>query len=133
LTHPFGAAIPIMFKVFAPPDPPAGRRLCVHAISIAIRGSEIPRVHTLYRVEDDASTTYIDEYPSVVEGFAAGQHVVKTEDCDFSYALYADGVKVASLAGGRIGYREWARRNGRLADIHSLDDRLDHDVDELMA
>jgi hypothetical protein len=34
---------------------------------------------------------------------------------------------------GRIGYREWARRNGRLADIHSLDDRLDHDVDELMA
>jgi hypothetical protein len=23
--------------------------------------------------------------------------------------------------------------NGRLADIHSLDDRLDHDIDELMA
>jgi hypothetical protein len=40
---------------------------------------------------------------------------------------------VASFAKGRIGYREWARRNGRLADIHSLDDRLDHDIDELMA
>jgi hypothetical protein len=49
------------------------------------------------------------------------------------YGLYADGVKVASVAEGRIGYREWARRNGRLGDIHSLDDRYDHDVDELMA
>jgi hypothetical protein len=40
---------------------------------------------------------------------------------------------VAGFAEGRIGYREWARRNGRLGDIHSLDDRYDHDVDELMA
>ena len=32
-----------------------------------------------------------------------------------------------------MGYREWARRNGRLYDIHSIDDRYDHDVDELMA
>jgi hypothetical protein len=32
-----------------------------------------------------------------------------------------------------MGYREWARRNGRLADIHSIDDCLDHDIDELMA
>ena len=34
---------------------------------------------------------------------------------------------------GRIGYREWARRNGRLGDIHSMDDRFDHDIDEIMA
>jgi hypothetical protein len=34
---------------------------------------------------------------------------------------------------GRIGYREWARRNSRLGDIHSADDRYDHDVDKLMA
>jgi hypothetical protein len=47
--------------------------------------------------------------------------------------LYADGVKLASFAEGRIGYREWARRNGRLADIHNIDDRYDHDIDELMA
>jgi hypothetical protein len=40
---------------------------------------------------------------------------------------------VASFAEGRTDYREWARRNGRLGDIHSLDDRYDHDVDELMA
>jgi hypothetical protein len=41
--------------------------------------------------------------------------------------------RVASFAEGRIGYREWARRNGRLGDIHSIDDRYDHDVDEIMA
>jgi hypothetical protein len=34
---------------------------------------------------------------------------------------------------GRIGYREWARRNGRLGDIHGVDDRFDHHIDELMA
>lgn len=31
----------------------------------------------------------------------------------------------------RIGYREWAR-NGRLGDIHSVDDRYDHNIDELV-
>jgi hypothetical protein len=40
--------------------------------------------------------------------------------------------RLASLAQGQIGYREWARRCGRLGDIHSIDDRYDHDVDELM-
>jgi hypothetical protein len=40
---------------------------------------------------------------------------------------------VASFAERRIGYRERARRNGRLHDIYSLDDRYDHDIDELMA
>jgi hypothetical protein len=55
-----------------------------------------------------------------------------TQDFDFAYALHADGVRVATFAEVRMGYREWARRNGRLADIHSIDDRYDHDVDELM-
>ena len=32
---------------------------------------------------------------------------------------------------GQIGYREWARKNGRLGDIHAIDDR--YDIDELMA
>ena len=41
--------------------------------------------------------------------------------------------KVASFAEARIGYREWARRNGNRGYIHSLDDRHDHEVDELMA
>jgi hypothetical protein len=43
-----------------------------------------------------------------------------------------DGVKVASFAEGRIGYREWALGSGRLEYIHSLDDRYDHDIDELL-
>jgi hypothetical protein len=34
---------------------------------------------------------------------------------------------------GRIGYRGLARRNGRLGDIHSVDNRYDHNIDELMA
>ena len=33
---------------------------------------------------------------------------------------------------GRIGYRERTRRNDRPGDIHSIDDRYDHDIDELM-
>jgi hypothetical protein len=41
--------------------------------------------------------------------------------------------RAASFAEGRIGHREWARRSSGLGDIHSLDDRLDHDIDELMA
>jgi hypothetical protein len=93
-----------------------------------IKGS-VPYV--LCRIEDDLSLTPVSKYEDIVAGVAAGKHQV--EDFDFSYGLYVDGGRVASFAEGRVGYREWAHRNGRLADIHSLDDRLDHDVDELMA
>ena len=41
-------------------------------------------------------------------GVAAGRHQVAVEDFDFSYRLYADGVKVTSFAEVRMGYREWA-------------------------
>ena len=58
---------------------------------------------------------------------------MEVEDFDFSYGVYANGRRGICFAEGRIGYREWARRNGRLCDIHSVDDRYDHDVDELMA
>jgi hypothetical protein len=87
----------------------------------------------LCRIEDDASLTTVSEHEDVVGGVAAGRHQVDEEDFDYSYALYADGVKVASFAEGRMGYREWARRSGRLEYIHSIDDRYDHDIDELMA
>ena len=89
--------------------------------------------YVLCRIEDDSSLTPISEHEDIVAGVAAGKHLVEVEDFDFSYGLYADGVKVASFADGRIGYREWARRSGRLGDIHSMDDRYDHDIDELMA
>src|SRR5215211_512933 len=89
--------------------------------------------YVLCRIEDDASLTPVSEHQDIVDGVAAGKHQVEVEDFDFSYGLFVDGGRVASFAEGRIGYREWARRNGRLEDIHSLDDRLDHDIDELLA
>ena len=63
---------------------------------------------------------------------AAGKHQVEVEDFDFSYALYADGVKVAWFTEGRMGYREGALRSGHLEYTHSIDERYDHDIDELM-
>jgi hypothetical protein len=88
--------------------------------------------YVLCRIEDDFSLTPISEHEDIVAGTEAGKHQVEVEDFDFSYGLFAEGVRVASFAEGRKGYREWARRSGRLADIHSMDDRLDHDVDELI-
>ena len=68
-----------------------------------------------------------------------GGHAVEVEDLHFAYALYAghssngsSTMPVASFREGRIGYREWAtRRSGRINP--SVEDRLDHDVDELLA
>jgi len=87
----------------------------------------------LCRVEDDASITPISEHEDICADVAAGEHKVEVEDLEYGYGLYADGVKVVSFAGGGIGYREWARRNGKLEYIHSIVDRYDHDVDVLMA
>ncbi len=90
--------------------------------------------HVLCRIEDDSSLTPVSQHEDIiVAAVAAGKHRVEVEDFDFSYGVYANGARVICFAEGRIGYREWARRNGRLADIHSIDDRYDHDVDELMA
>jgi hypothetical protein len=89
--------------------------------------------YVLCRIEDDSSLTLVSEHEDILDGVAAGKHQVEVEDFEFSYGLYVDGRRVICFAEGRIGYREWARRNGRLADIHTIDDRYDHDVDELMA
>jgi hypothetical protein len=94
--------------------------------------------YVLCRIEDDSSLTPVSEHEDMLTAIAAGGYAVEVEDFDYAYALYAGDIsngsstRVASFREGRIGYREWARRNGRLGDIHSLDDRLDHDVDELM-
>jgi len=95
-----------------------------------IKGS-VPYV--LCRIEDDSSLTPVSEHEDIVAAVAAGVQQVEVEDFDFSYGVYADGARVICFAEGRMGYREWARRNGRLGDIHSVDDRYDHDIDELMA
>jgi hypothetical protein len=88
--------------------------------------------YVLCRIEDDSSLTPVSEHQDIGAGVAAGKHQVEVEDFDFGYGLFTDGIRVASFAEGRVGYREWARRNGRLADIHSIDDRYDRDIDELM-
>jgi hypothetical protein len=86
--------------------------------------------YTLCRIEDDASLTPISEHEDIVDAVVAGKHQVEVKDFDFSYGVYANGARVICFAEGRIGYREWARRRGY---IHSIDDRYDHDVDELLA
>lgn len=88
--------------------------------------------YLLCRIEDDDSLTLVSEHGDLSSGIKAGRHMVEVEDLDFSYSLYtADMVaRVARFAEGRAGYREWARRRGY---IHSVDDRYDHDIDELMA
>ena len=94
--------------------------------------------YVLCRIEDDSSLTPVSQYGDFLSGIAAGGHAVEVEDFDFAYALYAGDpsngsspTRVASFREGRIGYREWATRSGRINP--SLEDRLDHDVDELMA
>jgi hypothetical protein len=71
------------------------------------------------------------EHEPIVAGMAAGKHGVEVEDFDFSYGVYADGARVICFAEGRIGYREWATRSDRISP--SVEDRYDHDIDELLA
>jgi hypothetical protein len=110
--------------VLVAPRSPAHKEHLMDTTSVA---------YVLCRIEDDASLTPVSEHEYIVSAVAASKHRVEVEDFEYSYGLYADGVKVASFAEGRIGYREWARRSGRLEYIHSMDDRYDHDIDELMA
>jgi hypothetical protein len=68
---------------------------------------------------------------------AAGKHRVEVEDQDLAYAFYAgdpsngSSRRVASFREDRIGYRLWATKTGRISP--SVEDRYDHDVDELMS
>ena len=88
--------------------------------------------YVLCRIEDDSSLTLVSEHEELSAGIKAGRHMVEVEDHDFSYSLYASDLaaRVARFADGCVGYREWACRRGY---IHSVDDRYDHDIDELMA
>ena len=89
--------------------------------------------YILCRIEDDATTTLVSQHGDIVEGIAEGERIVEQDDFDFAYSLHTnDGCKLATFADGRIGYREWARRCGRLDYIHSLDDRLDRDIDQFV-
>ena len=93
--------------------------------------------YVLCRIEDDASLPPVSRHEDMLTGIAAGGYAVEVEDLDFAYALCAgdpsngSATRVASFREGRIGYREWATRSGRINP--SVEDRYDHDVDELMA
>ena len=93
--------------------------------------------YTLCRIEDDSSLTPVSQHEDILTGIAAGGYAVEVEDFDFAYALYASdssngsATRVASFREGRIGYRLWATRTGRISP--SVEDRYDHDVDEMMA
>jgi hypothetical protein len=93
--------------------------------------------YVLCRIEDDSSLTPVSRHEDMLTGIAAGGHAVEVEDFDFAYVLYAgdpsngSSTRVASFREGRIGYRCWATRTGSISP--SVEDRYDHDVDELMA
>jgi hypothetical protein len=93
--------------------------------------------YVLCRIEDDSSLAPVSRHEDMLTGIAAGGYAVEVEDPDFAYALYAGDpsegshTRVASFREGRIGYRLWATRTGRINP--SVEDRYDHDVDELMA
>jgi hypothetical protein len=94
--------------------------------------------YVLCRIEDDSSLTSVSRHGDFLTGIAAGGYAVEVEDINFAYALYAGDpsngsstTRVASFREGRIGYRRWAAKTERINP--SVEDRFDHDVDELMA
>ena len=115
-------------EVLVAPRSPAHKEMLKDTTSLA---------YVLCRIEDDSSFTPVSQHGDFLTGIAAGDHAVEVEDLDFAYALYAGdpsngaSTRVASFREGRIGYRLWATRSGRISP--SVDDRLDHDVDELLA
>lgn len=86
--------------------------------------------YTLYRIEDDQTTTEISQHGSIDEGVAAGVEMVENVDLEYAYALHSGPTRVVSFREGRTGYRAWATRTGLISP--SVEDRYDHDVDELL-
>ena len=87
--------------------------------------------YKVYRVEDCGTRTEISTHESLLEGTIAAANIVEGVDYDFAYEVRNGSSIVASFATGRIGYREWATRTGRISP--SLEDRYDHDEDMLLA
>jgi hypothetical protein len=93
--------------------------------------------YVLCRIEDDSSLTPVSRHRDFLTGIAAGRYAVEVEDFDFAYALYSgdptngSSTRVVSFREGRFGYRLWAMRTGRISP--SVEDRYDHDVDELLS
>jgi hypothetical protein len=115
--------------VLATPRSPAHKEMLMDTTSVA---------YVLCRIEDDSSLTPVSRHGDILTAIAAAAYAVEVEDFDFAYALYSGDpsngsstTRVASFREGRIGYRLWATRTDRINP--SVEDRYDHDVDELMA
>ena len=89
--------------------------------------------YKLYRIEDDASIPEVSQHGDIVAGIAAGKQIVEQDDFDFAYSLHSNGTRLATFAEGRIGYREWAIRTGRLEYINSQDDKYDKEIEEILS
>ena len=87
--------------------------------------------YTLYRINDDETTTPVSQHASISEGVAAGVVMVENVDLDYAYALHTPHGRVASFRDGRTGYRMWAMRTGRISP--SLEDKWDRDEDEFLS
>jgi hypothetical protein len=87
-------------------------------------------IYTLYRIEDDETTTEVSTHPTIGDGVAAGVDMVERVDLDYAYALHTGSTRVVSFREGRTGYRMWAMRTGRISP--SLEDKWDRDEDEYM-
>lgn len=87
--------------------------------------------YTVYRIEDDGTTTEVSSFASLSEATCEAGRIVENVDHDYAYELRTPNGRVATFAEGRIGYRMWAMRRGRISP--SVEDRYDHDVDELLA
>src|SRR5215212_10697080 len=99
--------------VLATPRSPAHKETLMDTTSLA---------YVLCRIEDDSSLTPVSQHEDMLTGITAGGYAVEVEDSEFAYALYAGDpsngsstTRVASFREGRIGYREWARRSGRIS------------------
>jgi hypothetical protein len=86
--------------------------------------------YRVYRIEDDGTTTEVSSHASLQEGLCEAGRIIEHVDHDIAYELCGPTHKVATFCERRIGYRMWAMKTGRINP--SVEDRYDHDVDELM-
>ena len=87
--------------------------------------------YTLYRINDDETTTPVSQHPTIGDGVAAGVDMVENVDMDYAYALYSPHTRIVAFREGRVGLRMWEMRTGRISP--SLEDKWGRDEDEFIA